>query len=97
MRGESDVENNRAWKCCVVGNIVETRIDENGILSCSEFPDNSFFVLNFVDEWEVYVSVDDKMSVVIAFEKLKNTSREGCPLGLIFCGYVVQFSLILCF
>ena len=32
MRGESDVENNRAWKCCVVGNIVKTRIDENGIL-----------------------------------------------------------------
>ena len=41
------------------------------LLSCSEFPDNSFFVLNFVDKWEVYVSVDDKMSVVIAFEKLK--------------------------
>lgn len=67
------------------------------LLSCSGFPDNSFFVLNFVDKWEVYVSVDDKMSVVIAFEKLKNTSREGCPLGSNFCGYVVQFSLILCF
>lgn len=51
----------------------------------------------FVDKWEVYVSVDDKMSVVIAFEKLKNTSREECPLGSNFCGYVVQFSLILCF
>ena len=66
-----------------------------------------FCVLNFIDKWEVYgatdtnwyqyVSVDDKMSVVIAFEKLKNTSREGCPLGSNFCGYVVQFSLILCF
>ena len=47
------------------------------LLSCLEFPDNSFFVLNFVDEWEVYVSVDDKMSVVIAFEKVKNRAERG--------------------
>ncbi len=47
------------------------------LLSCSGFPDNSFFVLNFVDEWEVYVSVDDKMSVVIAFEKVKNRAERG--------------------
>ena len=32
MRGESDMEDNREWRYCVVGNIVETRIDENGIL-----------------------------------------------------------------
>ena len=54
------------------------------LLSCLEFPNNSFFVLNFVDKWEVYVSVDDKMSVVIAFEKLKNTSREGFLSAQIF-------------
>ena len=32
MRGESDMEDNREWRYCVVGNIVETRIDENGFL-----------------------------------------------------------------
>ena len=47
------------------------------LLSCSGFPSSSIFVLNFVDEWEVYVSVDDKMSVVIAFEKLKNRAERG--------------------
>lgn len=26
------MENNREWKYCVVGNIVQTRIDENGVL-----------------------------------------------------------------
>lgn len=47
------------------------------LLSCLEFPNNSFFVLNFVDKWEVYVSVDDKMSLVIAFEKVKNQAERG--------------------
>lgn len=30
----------------------------NRILSCLEFPDNSFFVLNFVDKWEAYGLTD---------------------------------------
>lgn len=73
MRGESDVENNRAWKCCVVGNIVRTRIDENGILSCSEFPDNSFFVLNFVEKWNKLFN-----------EKLKKIEPRGVSSRLKF-------------
>lgn len=65
-------------------NKITKRKTINSILSCSEFPDNSFFVLNFVDEWEVYVSVDDKMSVVIAFEKLKNRAERGVLSAQIF-------------
>ena len=78
-------------------NKITKRKTINSIFELFGISGQLIFVLNFFDEWEVYVSVDDKMSVVITFEKLKNTSREGCPLGLNFCGYVVQFSLILCF
>ena len=78
-------------------NKITKRKTINSIFELFGISGQLIFVLNFFDEWEVYVSVDDKMSVVIAFEKLKNPSREGCPLGLNFCGYVVQFSLILCF
>lgn len=38
----------------------------------------------FVDKWEVYVSVDDKMSVVIAFEKVKNRAERGVLSAQIF-------------
>lgn len=144
------MEDNREWKYCVIGNIVRTRIDENGILrygtsaftggtkvyicgkywderaktitviglnrfkkfSVSDIPPNAIENVRcqrvykpkvieimddfefwdywwgntkkekksaelFVDEWEVYVSVDDKMSVVIAFEKVKNRAERG--------------------